>query len=391
MNFENTKEAYRLKTNSELHRALYLYRLIANNTLVTIGSKVALWALQLGLPISGVFKHTVFKQFCAGTAKEDSIKLVHRLADLNVKSYMHFAAEGQKTEAGMEYSLKKTLETLSFSKDSGALPFTVFKATSLGPFALFEKKSAGIEFNESELAAWDRMLKRIQKCCNYAQKLNVRMLIDAEESWVQDAIDEIAEGLMEEYNREQTLIFTTVQMYRKDRLSYLEYLLQKAEKKGFTIGIKLVRGAYIEKENKRAQNRGIPSPICESKKATDRNFDAGLDLILPKVDRCNLFLGSHSESSILKVTQWMKAHQLPNNHPTVWFSQLYGMADHISFNLASSGYQVVKYVPYGPVKEVIPYLIRRAEENTSVSGQTPRELDLIRKEITRRKLKEVAY
>ncbi|MDA8877695.1 proline dehydrogenase family protein, partial [Flavobacteriaceae bacterium] len=188
MNFENTKEAYRLKTNSELHRALYLYRLIANNTLVTIGSKVALWALQLGLPISGVFKHTVFKQFCAGTAKEDSIKLVHRLADLNVKSYMHFAAEGQKTEAGMEYSLKKTLETLSFSKDSGALPFTVFKATSLGPFALFEKKSAGIEFNESELAAWDRMLKRIQKCCNYAQKLNVRMLIDAEESWVQDAI-----------------------------------------------------------------------------------------------------------------------------------------------------------------------------------------------------------
>ena len=390
MNFEDTEEAYRLKTNNELYRALYLYRLIANNTLVAIGSKLALWALQLGLPISGLFKHTVFKQFCAGAAKEDSIKLVSRLADLNVKSYMHFAAEGQKSEAGMDTSLEKTLETLSFSKETQALPFTVFKATSLGPFALFKKKSNGVAFSMEEQAAWNRMLERVQKCCSYAKKLNVRMLIDAEESWIQAAIDEIAEDLMETFNCEQTLIFTTVQMYRKDRLSYMTALLQKAEAKGFTIGVKLVRGAYIEKENKRARELGIPSPICESKEATDSNFNAALDLILPKVDRCNLFIGSHSESSILKVTQWMKAHQLPNDHPTIWFSQLYGMADHISFNLASSGYQVVKYVPYGPVKEVIPYLIRRAEENTSVSGQTPRELNLIKKEIDRRKVKAVA-
>ena len=390
MNFENTEEAYRLKTNNELYRALYLYRLIANNTLVAIGSKLGLWALQLGLPISGLFKHTVFKQFCAGAAKEDSIKLVSRLADLNVKSYMHFAAEGQKSEPGMDTSLEKTLETLSFSKETQALPFTVFKATSLGPFALFEKKSNGVAFSMEEQAAWDRMLERVQKCCSYAKKLNVRMLIDAEESWIQAAIDEIAEDLMETFNRKQTLIFTTVQMYRKDRLSYMTALLQKAEAKGFTIGVKLVRGAYIEKENKRARELGIPSPICESKVATDSNFNAALDLILPKVDRCNLFIGSHSESSILKVTRWMKAHQLPNDHPTIWFSQLYGMADHISFNLASSGYQVVKYVPYGPVKEVIPYLIRRAEENTSVSGQTPRELNLIKKEIDRRKVKAVA-
>jgi proline dehydrogenase len=390
MNFEDTKEAYRLKNNNELYRAFYLYRLIANNTLVALGSKLALWALQLGLPISGLFKHTVFKQFCAGSAKEDSIKLVHRLADLNVKSYMHFAAEGQKSESGMDNSLEKTLETLSFSKETQALPFTVFKATSLGPVALFEKKSNGVALNKEEQAAWNRMLERVQKCCSYAKKLKVRMLIDAEESWIQAAIDEIAEDLMETFNREQALIFTTVQMYRKDRLSYLTSLLQKAEKKGFTIGVKLVRGAYIEKENKRARELGIPSPICESKEATDINFNAALDLILPKVDRCNLFIGSHSESSILKVIQWMKAHQLPNDHPTIWFSQLYGMADHISFNLASSGYQVVKYVPYGPVKEVIPYLIRRAEENTSVSGQTPRELSLIKKEIDRRKVKAVA-
>ena len=390
MNFEDTEEAYRSKTNNELYRALYLYRLIANSTLVALGTKIVLWALQLGLPISGIFKRTVFRQFCAGTKKEDSIKLVSRLADLKVKSYMHFAAEGQNSEAGMDASLEKTLETLSFSKETEALPFAVFKATSLGPFPLFEKKSKGVKFNKEEQAAWNRMLKRVQKCCSYAKKLNVRMLIDAEESWIQAAIDEIAEDLMETFNREQTLIFTTVQMYRKDRLSYMTALIQKAEAKGFTIGIKLVRGAYIEKENKRARELGIPSPICESKEATDGNFNAALDLILPKVDRCNLFIGSHSESSILKVTQWMKAHQLPNDHPTIWFSQLYGMADHISFNLASSGYQVVKYVPYGPVKEVIPYLIRRAEENTSVSGQTPRELNLIKKQIDRRKVKAVA-
>ena len=213
------------------------------------------------------------------------------------------------------------------------------------------------------------------------------MLVDAEESWVQTAIDEMAESMMEIYNQEEALLFTTVQMYRKDRLAYLKKLYQKAAKKNFKIGVKLVRGAYIEKERDRAVEFGMPSPICETKEATDQNFDAALDFILPRLEQCNLFIGSHSESSILKTTHWMKENNLPNDHATIWFSQLYGMADHISFNLASKGYQVVKYVPYGPVKEVIPYLIRRAEENTSVSGQTPRELKLIKKELQRRRLK----
>ena len=227
----------------------------------------------------------------------------------------------------------------------------------------------------------------MRTCCDLAKELNVRMLIDAEESWVQDAIDEMAESMMETYNQSEAIIFTTVQMYRKDRLPYVKELIQKAEKKSFKIGVKLVRGAYIEKENDRADELEMPSPICENKEATDQNFDAALDYILPRLERCNLFIGSHSESSILKTTQWMKENKLPNAHPTIWFSQLYGMADHISFNLASEGYQVVKYVPYGPVKDVIPYLIRRAEENTSVSGQTPRELKLIKEELQRRRIK----
>jgi len=389
MNFDNTEEAYRLKSNKELYRALYIYQMISNNTLVTLGSKLALLALRLKLPVAGLFKFTVFKQFCAGSHKEDSLKLVERLETLNVKSYMHFAAEGQKSEAGMDLSLEKTLETLSFSKSTQALPFTVFKATSLGAFALFEKKSKGAILNSEEKAAWERMLKRVRTCCDLAKKLNVRMLIDAEESWAQDAIDEMAENMMEMYNQNEAIIFTTVQMYRKDRLPYIKELIQKGEKKNFKIGIKLVRGAYIEKENDRADELGMPSPICESKEATDQNFDAALDYILPRLERSNLFIGSHSESSILKTTQWMKENKLQNDHHSIWFSQLYGMADHISFNLASKGYQVVKYVPYGPVKDVIPYLIRRAEENTSVSGQTPRELKLIKEELHRRRLKAV--
>jgi proline dehydrogenase len=211
-------------------------------------------------------------------------------------------------------------------------------------------------------------------------------LIDAEESWLQKAIDEIALDLMRKFNvTDEPFIFNTVQMYRKDRLEYLKNLINTAEKENFQIGIKLVRGAYIEKENKRADEKNYPSPICISKEATDQNFNAGLILILKNLKQCELFLGSHSEDSTARVIQWMKENKLPNNHSRIWFSQLYGMADHISFNLAAAGYQVIKYVPYGPIKEVIPYLIRRAEENTAVQGQTPRELSLIKKELARRK------
>lgn len=213
-------------------------------------------------------------------------------------------------------------------------------------------------------------------------------MIDAEESWLQNAIDMIALELMRKYNTTKTpLIFNTTQMYRKDRLPYLESLIYTAKKEGFQIGIKLVRGAYMETEQKRALEKGYPSPICDSKNATDQNFNAALELLLSNLDQCELFLGSHNEESILKVVHWMKEKELPANYSKIWFSQLYGMADHISFNLAAAGYQVVKYLPYGPIKEVIPYLIRRAEENTSIHGQTPRELKLIKKELKRRKAK----
>ena len=389
MNFENTEHAYKLKSNSELFRALYLFKLISNQRLVAFLTKVAILAIKFKLPISFLFKYTVFKQFCSGISEKDSIDEVDRLASYNVKSYMHYASESQKSEVGMDESLTKILDTLKFSSGKSALQFTVFKATSLGPIDLFEKVSAGIGLNYEEKNIWRRVLKRIEVCCKTARSLNVKIFIDAEESWIQSAIDDIAESMMAKFNTKKAYVFTTIQMYRIDRLAYLKKIIDKAEEKKFLIGVKLVRGAYMEKENIRAKNLGISSPICKNKKETDLNFDKALELIIDKVHICNLFIGSHNEESIIKATKLMNKYKYKNNHPFIWFSQLYGMADHISFNLALEGYQVVKYVPFGPVKEVIPYLIRRAEENTSVSGQTPRELSLIKKEIKRRKINSV--
>ena len=389
MNFENTEHAYKLKSNRELFRALYLFKLISNQRLVAFLTKVAILAIEFKLPVSFLFKYTVFKQFCSGISKKDSIDEVDRLASYNVKSYMHYASESQKSEVGMDESLTKILDTLKFSSGKSALQFTVFKATSLGPIDLFEKVSAGIGLNYEEKNIWRRVLNRIEVCCKTARSLNVKIFIDAEESWIQSAIDDIAESMMAKFNTNKAYVFTTIQMYRIDRLAYLKKIIDRAEEKKFLIGVKLVRGAYMEKENIRAKNLGISSPICKNKKATDLNFDKALEHIIDKVHICNLFIGSHNEESIIKATKLMNKYKYKNNHPFIWFSQLYGMADHISFNLALEGYQVVKYVPFGPVKEVIPYLIRRAEENTSVSGQTPRELNLIKKEIRRRKINSV--
>ena len=386
MKFDNTQKAYQLKTDRDLQKAYYLFLLFSNEKLVSLGSSITRLILRMKLPVSYIFKITFFSQFCAGLNKKESLKVVDSLKSFKILSYLHYAVEAVKTENGMEISKNNTLETLSFSKENKALLFSVFKATSLGPINLFEKKSSGIALTDSEKNEWKRIELRIDTCCAAAKKIGVKMLIDAEESWIQPAIDEIAESLMEKYNKKTPVIYTTLQMYRKDRMIYMKNLYDKATKRNFKVGIKLVRGAYIEKENLKAFKLRKPSPICESKELTDQNFNNGLDYMLSKLEYGSLFLGSHNEQSILRVTEWMSQNKISKNHPHIWFSQLYGMADHISFNLASSGYQVVKYVPYGPVNEVIPYLIRRAEENTSITGQTPRELSLIKKELKRRRV-----
>ena len=389
MNFDNTEIAYKLKTYRELCKAFYIYKLLSNSFFVFFGSKVVFWFLKLKVPISVIFKYTFFKQFCAGINKQDSIKIVNKLKSVNVKSYMHYASEVDKSKIGINLNLNKTLETILLSKDKESTPFTVFKLTSLGDFNLFEKKSSGISLTTHDKLRWNELLQRIHICCKQAIDVRIRVLIDAEESWVQNAIDEIAENLIETYNKKDTYIFTTIQMYRKDRLAYTKKLFKRLDQKGIKFGVKLVRGAYIKIENNRAKESNLSSPIFKSKIETDISFDAAIDFILPRVDKCNLFLGTHNESSTIKVIRWMRENNISNDYPCIWFSQLYGMSDHISFNLASFGYQVVKYLPYGPVQEVIPYLIRRVEENTSVIKNNQREINLIKIELNRRKLKEM--
>ena len=384
--FDNSQQAFIRKSKSELYKTYLLFSVFSYPRFIRISGKIIVFLIQIGFPIEGLLKRTVFEQFCAGQQEKDSLKVVASLHSFNIKSYMHYASEGQKTKEGMEESLTKILETIKLSQNNEALPFTVFKSTALGPSHLFEKQTKGLALSTQEKLEWEQALGRIYRCCDYAQKLNVRLLIDAEESWLQGAIDHIALALMKKYNQgSQPLIYTTMQMYRNDRLPYLKTLIDQAKTENFQIGIKLVRGAYLEKENQKAFEAGYPSPLCPTKEATDENFNQGLYLILNHLTHCELFLGSHSEDSTQRVLDWMATHQIPPNSPRIWFSQLYGMADFLSFNLANLGYQVVKYVPYGPIKEVVPYLIRRAEENSSVQGQSPRELSLIKQELKRRR------
>ena len=382
--FENTQVAFQLKSNFELRRAYWLFRLIQNRSLVNVGKRLAHWALKMRLPVEGLIRATVFNQFCSGISAVASQPIVSRLGQAQIVSVLAYSVEGTASEAGFEDSLEKTLATMAAQKGNPNHPYSVFKPTAIGAFSLFEKVAQQQELTPEEKGAWGRVCQRFDHLCQQAVDWQMQLFVDAEESWIQPAIDALVEKAMKRHNSQQPWIITTVQMYRHDRLDYLKYLIEKAHQQNFYLGVKLVRGAYIEKENERAQQLGYPSPMCADKAATDANFDAGVALLVAHLQRVKLFMGSHNEDSILKLLALMQAKKLPNNHPHIWFGQLYGMSDHLSFNLADRGYNVAKYVPFGPIRDVFPYLIRRAEENTSVAGQSLRELELISKELNRR-------
>lgn len=385
-NFENTAIAFQLKTDSELERAYFLFKLIANEPLVKIGTAVTNFALKAHLPIEGLIRATVFDHFCGGVNEEDCIPIIDKMHGKGVCSILDYSVEGKEVEDQFDFALQKTLEVLDFVKEKDAIPFAVFKPTGFGRFDLYAKVSAGEKLDASETKELERLVDRYDKVCKKAHDLNVRLLIDAEESWMQKAADDITLEMMRKYNREKAVVFNTLQMYRWDRMEYLEEIDQTATLEGFKVGLKVVRGAYMEKENDRAGELGYKSPICASKKATDENFDAAVSYIMDHLETISIFAGTHNEESCLKLLKLMVKKRLENNDTHIWFGQLYGMSDHISFNLSEAGYNVAKYVPYGPVKDVMPYLIRRAEENTSVAGQTTRELGLLQMEKERRKL-----
>ena len=384
--FENTADAFTLKSDSELDRAYFLFKMISAAPLVKIGTTVTKFALNVNLPVEGLIRATVFDHFCGGINKEDCLPVVDRLYEKRVNSVLDFSVEGKENEEQFNATLNKVEELTIFAQNRKEMPFAVFKPTGLGRFKIWQKVSEKASLNNEEQQEWERIEKRFDVICKIASDKNIVLLIDAEESWMQDAADNLVTRMMEKYNRDKVVVYNTLQCYRWDRLDYLRQLHKEAIAKGYKLGFKIVRGAYMEKENDRAKSKGYKSPICESKQSSDDNFDAILKYIFSALDDISLFIGTHNEASCYLAMHMIGEKQLSLDDNRVWFGQLYGMSDHISFNLAKAGYNVAKYIPFGPVKDVMPYLIRRAEENTSVAGQTSRELALIKKEKARRKI-----
>lgn len=383
--FNNTQIAFALKSDTELDRAYFLFKMIANQPLVRIGTAVTNFAIKAHLPVEGLIRATVFDHFCGGINENDCLSVVDKMYTKGVSSVLDYSVEGKEEEEQFDAALKMTLRTIDFAAEKQAIPFAVFKPTGFGRFELYEKLGEGKTLSESEQKEWNRVVERFDTVCKEAHRKNVALLIDGEESWMQDAADDLVTQMMQKYNKEKAIVFNTLQMYRHDRLAYLKKVHDLAEAQGFFIGMKIVRGAYMEKENKRAEEKGYPTPICASKEATDINYDAAVDYMLQHLDRMSLFVGTHNETSSYKVMNRISEWNLDRNDSRIWFGQLYGMSDNISYNLAAHNFNVAKYLPFGPVRDVMPYLIRRAEENTSVAGQTNRELELIKAERNRRK------
>jgi len=384
--FNNTKIAFSLKSDSELERGYFLFRLIKSEPLVKIGTAVTKFALKSSLPVEGLIRSTVFDHFCGGVSESDCMPIIDKMMSKNVHSVLDYSVEGKENEEQFDSVMDKTLLLISFAKEKESMPFAVFKPTGFGRFGLYQKITENVALSPEEKKEWDRVVARYGKVAKACFDNNVCLLIDAEESWMQTAADDLLEDLMEKYNKEKVVIYSTLQLYRHDRLDYLKALHMRSKAKGYKIGMKLVRGAYLEKERERAEKNNYKDPICATKKECDDIFNKVLQYMFDNLDDMAIFCGTHNEGSSYLFRDMINGSNHDKTDSRLWFGQLYGMSDNISYNLSEDGFNVAKYLPFGPVKDVMPYLIRRAEENTSVAGQTNRELELIRTEKKRRKL-----
>lgn len=385
VSFDNTENAFKAKSDSELSRSYWLFKLISNPALVKFGASAAPLGLSLGF--KGLFKVTIFKQFVGGEDINDCSKTIAELGKFNIGTILDYSVEGKESEADFDHCLKETIATIHKAKTDKNIPFCVFKVTGLARFALLEKVSARHVLSSAEDAEYAKVKERVRLICEEAHTANKPVFIDAEETWIQAAIDDLAEANMAVYNKEKAIVYNTFQMYRKASLAYLKQEVEKGRSQGYHVGAKLVRGAYMEKERARAREQHYPSPIQDSKEASDGDYNAALSYCIEHIDRVALCAGTHNEHSCMRLLEMMEEKKIAHNDPRVYFSQLLGMSDHLSYNLAIAGYNVAKYVPYGPIRDVLPYLIRRAQENTSVKGQTGRELSLIIREKERRRSK----
>lgn len=383
--FDNVEIAFKYRTNKDLLHTYWLFKIMSVPWIVKAGKLILSAAIKMHIPVSWIVKPTIFKHFCGGETIDEAAQVITLLQKFNIKTILDYSVEGKENEKAYAIALEETLCTITKAAQDKNIPFAVFKPSGFGMRSILEKASDGLNLTETEKIELQNFKSRIEILCRTAYESNIRIMIDAEHSYYQLIIDQVCEEMMEKFNKQRAIVFNTLQMYRIDRLDYLHNLYTRALEKGYYLGIKFVRGAYMEKERERALKYGYPSPIQPDKEATDKHYNEALRFAITHVDLIEIFNGTHNEESSELLTFLMQQAGLPNNSPKIWFSQLYGMSDNISFNLASAGYNVAKYVPYGPVKHVVPYLMRRAEENTSVKGQTGRELCMIRMERQRRK------
>ena len=384
--FNDTEIAFKGKTNEDLNRAYWLFKIIASNFLTKVGPYLTNSAIKIGLPVIPLIKKTIFAQFCGGETIEECNATIAQLDNGRVGTILDYSVEGEQQEKSFIHTTEEIMAIIRKAKTDPRIPLTVFKPTGVARFELLKKVSVKASLSTAEQAEYFKVKARINQICRLAYELDVPVMIDAEESWIQNAIDDIATEMMRTDNRERAIVYNTYQLYRNDKLASLQADIYLAETDGFILGAKLVRGAYMEKERERAQRMGYPSPIHVNKEATDNDYNEAIKRCIKHIDHTAFVAGTHNEQSCRLLAEQINKYRLPHNHPHICFSQLLGMSDNLSFNLGNAGYNVTKYVPYGPVKSVLPYLFRRAEENTAIAGQTGRELKLIAAEKERRRM-----
>ena len=384
--FNDTKIAFAEKSTAQLEKAKWMFTAIKYPSLTNVGINVLNFTIKNNFPlVTDLVKNTLFEQFCGGETREQSMKVVDKMFTHHVGSIFDYAIEGKEEEAAFDTTCEEIKENIKFAIGNPAIPFVVFKPTGFGRLDLYADVSAGKELTSSEKEEWQRVRNRYEEVCKMAYDNKVILMIDAEESWMQDAVDHLVNEMMEKYNKEKAYIWNTIQMYRTGRLEYMAQDLERAKSKNYFLGYKFVRGAYMEKERERAAEKNYPDPIQPTKEATDDNYNAAVDFVLENLDRVAAFFGTHNEKSTELAIDKMKTLGLAHDDERLHFGQLYGMSDNITYWLGENKYNACKYLPYGPVKDVVPYLTRRAQENTSVAGQTGRELSLIQKELERRR------
>lgn len=391
ISFDNTENAFAYKSGKELKSARFLFSTMGYPWFVQLGTRLTPFIMKTGLPVHGIIRKTIFKQFVGGETLEETAGVGATLGKYGVQVILDYGVEGKEGEESFDHTTEEFIRVINYAATQTNIPFISIKVTGLARFALLQtlndapRLRSGIHDHEMEVAEWDRVRERMYSICEVAAEKGVGVLVDAEESWIQDPIDRLTMEMMELFNKEKVVVYNTIQLYRHDRLHFLKLSHQIAQQKGFLLGVKLVRGAYMEKERARAKEIDYPSPIQPDKEAADRDYDLALRYTIDHIDQVAVIVASHNELSNLLAAQLLHEKGLAHHHPHIHFSQLFGMSDNITFNLAKEGFSVSKYLPFGPIRDVIPYLMRRAQENSSVSGQTGRELALIRRELERRK------